>query len=660
MATAALFKPTQALQDALKAYVVKIDSETISDIPLKATLVFEALQKYNVSPTVLGEILGKSTETIEAYISQRIDPTMRVQFGGTNYLEIDRAKVERQIKSVKTFANLTFQGGMSDEWYTNDMAKKLARVGITDIMDFAEHIDQNNFEIPAGSIVQKDYSKDEISYFWPETNGEEFIKAHFVDSNNVIEINDGIDIYYRLLNRDIGSRPTNYYYNKKNGQKFPLENGTEWESAFEGKGGVYYNVKFSETGIPIFYTQWIDTSDLTGLMPLISIGAMAFTFGGGAAWLGGNILGSVGLTASPTITAAVGTVAFNTAVTGGDIENAVKKTASSLIGNEFGGAIGASADSVAIGKAASIATTATLQGKQIDPASIAFAMFQSDKTGKNMDDFTFDPGNDWTGGFDDYLIDQSLIDITLADLDISTDPLLLSIALEENEIILSENGIDVSEISADGEGTLYTQDGSFVGMSSDQYVDSIYVDENGHVRGPDNEIIIEKNEAANLSDQQMSDKILADMETKSGQVTRSIAAPASRPASIPPAANETKQPTISDSFATYDKILKSVVSIGASVKAISNGTFRPTYATSPYGTPRVQAVGVPIRQPNGSTITNNGNGTQTIRYVDGTTQTTSSTYTGLTGSNLFGGINTTTLAIGGGVLLVAFLLARRK
>ena len=219
MATAALFKPTQALQDALKAYVVKIDSETISDIPLKATLVYEALQKYNVSPIVLGEILGKSTETIEAYISQRIDPTMRVQFGGTNYLEIDRAKVERQIKSVKTFANLTFQGGMSDEWYTNDMAKKLARVGITDIMDFAEHIDQNNFEIPAGSIVQKDYGKDEISYFWPETNGEEFIKAHFVDSNNVIEINDGIDIYYRLLNRDIGSRPTNYYYNKKNGQK---------------------------------------------------------------------------------------------------------------------------------------------------------------------------------------------------------------------------------------------------------------------------------------------------------------------------------------------------------------------------------------------------------------------------------------------------------
>jgi hypothetical protein len=387
---------------------------------------------------------------------------------------------------------------------------------------------------------------------------------------------------------------------------------------------------------------------------------MAFTFGGGAAWLGNNILGAVGLSASPTVTAAVGTVAFNTAVTGGDIEGAVKKTAANLIGDEFGGAIGTSTDSIAIGKAASIAATATLQGKNIDPTSIALAMLGNNTTGKNMDEFDFESEVDLTDNFDDYQIDQSLIDITLADLDITTDPLLLSDSLDENELVLSENGIEISDISADGGGTLYTQDGSFVAMTSDQYADSIYVDDQGNVRGPDNEIIIENSEAANLSEQEITDKILADMEAKSGQVTQSKTAPASRPASIPPAANETKQPTVSDRVGTYDKILKSVVSIGASIKAISSGTFRPTYATSSYGTPRVQAVGVPIRQPNGSTITNNGNGTQTIRYVDGTTQTTSSTYSGLTGSSLFGGINTTTLAIGGGVLLVALLLARRK
>lgn len=675
MATAALFKPSQAIQDALKAYVVKIYSEEISDISLKATLIFEALQKYNVSPTVLAEILETNTEKVEAYISQRIDPSMRIQFVGKTYLEIDRAKVERQIKLIKAAANVTFQGGMPDEWYTQDMAKKLAIRGIADIMDFSE--ERKTITLPIGTKVSVDrgeYSdwNDPIYFvYYSKTDSfenERYDFANFqkytVDRKSIEQTPGSAEdswvwVTTEPITIDIGAE----YFSKKTGEYFPIGIDAVWESAFEGKGGVYYKVKFSETGIPIFFTQWFSTNTLTDLAPFISIAAMAFTFGGGALFLGESILGAIGLNASPAITTAIGTVAFNTAVTGGDVEFAVKKTASNLIGAEFGGAIGASTDSVAIGKAASIAATATLEGKNISPTSIALSMLGNEKTGKNMDeiDFQLETNDfDWSGGFDDYPIDQSLIDMTLADLNITTDPLLLSDSLDENEFLLSENGIDVSEISSDAGGTLYTQDGSFVAMTEEQYADSIYVDNEGNVRGPDNEVIIAKDDAANLSDQEMTDKILADMEAKSGQVTQSKAAPASRPANIPPAATETKQPSVTDRVGTYDKILKSVVSIGASVKAISNGTFRPTYQTSAFGTPRVQAVGVPIRQANGSTITNNGNGTQTIRYVDGTTQTTSSNYSGLTGTSLFGGINTTTLAIGGGVLLVALLLARRK
>jgi hypothetical protein len=69
---------------------------------------------------------------------------------------------------------------------------------------------------------------------------------------------------------------------------------------------------------------------------------------------------------------------------------------------------------------------------------------------------------------------------------------------------------------------------------------------------------------------------------------------------------------------------------------------------------------VPIRQSDGSVITNNGNGTQTIRLPNGQTTTTSTNYnkSGIFGGT-FGGIPTSTLLIGGGVLLAALLLTRK-
>jgi hypothetical protein len=75
------------------------------------------------------------------------------------------------------------------------------------------------------------------------------------------------------------------------------------------------------------------------------------------------------------------------------------------------------------------------------------------------------------------------------------------------------------------------------------------------------------------------------------------------------------------------------------------------------GTYRPQAVGVPVTLADGSTVVNNGNGTVTRRYLDGTVSTTSSN-TG--GGGLFGGISTNTLLIGGAVLVGALLLSRRK
>jgi hypothetical protein len=60
----------------------------------------------------------------------------------------------------------------------------------------------------------------------------------------------------------------------------------------------------------------------------------------------------------------------------------------------------------------------------------------------------------------------------------------------------------------------------------------------------------------------------------------------------------------------------------------------------------------------GSSVVNNGNGTQTVRYPDGRVTTTSATYS--TSSGLIPGINNQTLLIGGAILVGALLLTQRK
>ncbi len=662
MAIAALFKPNTATLEALKAYVIKIDSENISDMPLKATLIFEALQKYGVSPAVLADSLGMTIEAVNAYLNKRIDPALTIDFHGKPYKEINRAKVERQIKSIKQAANLTFIGGMSNDWYINDMAQKLAVRGISDILDFAAH--HNEYELPAGSIVQQETQKNgEVNYFVTisSSNGNE--EKYPIDSNNVQIIQDNYSESAITKNNVMLDLGIDYYYNKVNGEKFPLS-GEVWESAFEGKGGVYYHVKFSKTGIPIFWTQWVSTNTFTDLAPFIGIAVMAFTFGGGAAWLGDSILNAVGLNASAAASEVVGNVAINTALTGGDVSRAVSQAAANLAGGQIGGQIGASVESATIGKAASVATTAALQGKNVSATSIASALASGLKMDETIIDTSSDYAYDYTYAGDATSIgyDENAFDLTLADLNIDIDPISLADSLSENEIALAENGIDISAISTDSGGTVYTQTGDFVAMPEDQYAQSFYPDSEGNVRNAENKIVINAEDAKNMTSDEIANMCFRSWYEQEGATVNSEAAPASRPAAIPPAANQTKVPSITDQATTYDKLLKTAVSIGASVKAIASGTFRPIYPMSAYGTPMVQAVGVPVQRADGSIVTNNGNGTQTIRYPNGQVQTVATSYNaaGVFGGGLFAGINQQTLMIGGGVLLVALLLARRK
>ena len=674
MATAALLKPNQKVLQAIKDYTVKIDSESISDYPLKATLIYEAMQKYGVSTTVLAEILGKTPETVQAYLDQRIDPNLYITTPSRKYFEIDRAKVERQIRAVKEALNLTYKGGMSDDWYVKDMAIKLADRGLDDLSDFAEK--HSEYTIPTGSQLFFDGKQYSLALDSGQTdeNGNVSFISYLIDKNEETKVKkirktiDGengkeeIDVYVTTEPITINTGHIGYF-NKKNGKEFWLWHPNVWENACEGEGCVNYIVQFTNTGLPVFSTQWYQTGFFADLKPFLPILGIITAAIGLPLIVGDAILGSVGVAGSEALTTAVGRIAVNTALTGGDIGSALTKDIQRSAGGFVGDFAGTAVDSVDIGKIAGAAATAAISGKNpLNAATLAATTLGVKMLGDDTPDFVDTTASDLasvdtTTWFN---TNAEFASLTLNDLGIGTDAVSLSDSLAENETILQNYGIDINSVLPDSQGNLFTPDGKFVELDADTYAKSIYVDDQGNVRGPDNEIIIQANDAAQMDANTMTAKIVSDMEAKAGQIQTSVQAPASRPADLPPAAGQTRSPTISDQASTFDKVLKTSVSIGASIKSIANGTFRPTYTTSAFGTPRVQTVGVPIQQSDGSVITNNGNGTQTIRYPNGQTVTTSSSFAG---SGIFsgtiGGIPSSTLLIGGGVLLAALLLSRK-
>lgn len=647
--TAALFKPAQKILEAIKDYTIKIDSEetTISDYPLKAALIYEGMQKWGVSAPVLAETLGKTLDVVNAYLDQRIDPSVTMDFHGTPYRELDRAKIERQIKLVKKAAGVKFQGGMDDDWYTHDMAQKLAIRGVSDLQQLAAK--HNEYVLPVNTIV---YPVADNQFVFSDSEGTQYP----IDSQKIKKTIEGgadntVEVYRTTepITLDLG---ISYWYNKENGQQFPI-GGDAWESAFEGKGGVYYKVKLTDSGLPVFYTQWFSTSDFGDFLPVFSMIGLAF---GLPLLLGETVLGAVGITASEAVSTAVGNIAINTAITGGDVTHAIANAAASFAGGQIGGQIGETVDSVAIGQAATVATTAALKGKQIDILTLATAL-ASDTGTKKMDETEVDVTD---------TADQYVYDFTNDMTAMSSDVYSLSfedIGLDTSIAVDLADSLDTGEVAieaadlVDDAGNVYDFTGDMTAMSADAYLNSLYPDAEG-IKDGYNNVVIPADQVQNMTSDEVAQEIQrymakqADAEVSTGERTENT------PAANPAVAKTAKMPSLPDSANAWDKLLKTAVSIGASVKAIANGTFRPTYQTSAYGTPRA-AVGVPVQRADGSIVTNNGNGTQTIRYPNGQVQTVSTNYTG---SGVFSGlgISTQTLLIGGAVLLGVALLARRK
>ena len=286
-----------------------------------------------------------------------------------------------------------------------------------------------------------------------------------------------------------------------------------------------------------------------------------------------------------------------------------------------------------------------------------------------MDELDFPPG-DFTDPVDmpTFYIDPGLLGdsgdwMTLDELGIDPGTVDTSEILADMTDELIALDIDPSSLYPDEYGSLFLASGEFVEMSDVVFADSIYMDDEGNIRAPDNSIMIPSDEALNATVDQLSAEIVRQMDAAAGTVETSQPAPQSRPAAIPPAASQTRWPTIADTTKLLDSIGKLSAQLKATGNAIKTGTYRPPAGgTSTVGTPRNTPVGVPVTLPDGRVVTNNGNGTQTIRNPDGTTNTVPSSYSGASGAgaSLLPGVSNQALLIGGALLLGAVLLARRR
>ena len=91
--------------------------------------------------------------------------------------------------------------------------------------------------------------------------------------------------------------------------------GDAWSGTFAGSGNTGYRVQFDANGNPVFYTTGASSSDLAGLAPLLSIGAMLALPG-----LGGALASGLGVSSAAGSALAGGLLGGGTAaLTGGDV-----------------------------------------------------------------------------------------------------------------------------------------------------------------------------------------------------------------------------------------------------------------------------------------------------------------------------------------------------
>jgi len=652
MATAALLKIDPKIAASIRSYIAQILQNPNANDRLKASLILEAMQKYNVTVNTISEATGYKIDLINQFLSQAISQIEKISFiyrDGNEYAIplLFFEKIRFQLRNEKEKLNFRYQGNLDDSTLTDNVAAQLVYFGLDDILNF-------------GKIERV-------------VDEEGRIEVDFVNTKTgkVLQKTDDLD-------------PTYNYAAFGNKKCFSYING--------GAGGGYTMVcvDFTESGLPVFYTQMgiIDRGrGNTGVFPQIfnfikpfaPIILMAVGAGGLAEILGEAVVGTSVAAEYPVISKAIGQVAINTATTGGNVALAVTQAARGAI--SAGAVDNTVLDPMSIGYVASSAAQAAIMGGNVKSAVTKALLFSGAAQLDTNDQTVVDQIENEDGSVSTYYADGSSttaspldipqgaqqVTITAADLGID--------ALQAGYLADSAENFDPYTLAAiqeqalypDSAGNVFTANGSFVTLNQDAFIAGVFMDSAGNVFSPSNQLLLTKDEVQTLINtnpsnpqQAISDRLLNMWESDQGQVVVSGTPPKERPADLPPAARETKVPTITDQLKATDQISKLALSILGTTKQIFTGKYQPNYAMSSYGTPRVQAVGVPVRQPDGTIITNNGNGTQTIRSPNGQTRTINAGFTGSSGSVLGGvGLSTNTLLIAGGILAAALLLRRK-
>lgn len=155
----------------------------------------------------------------------------------------------------------------------------------------------------------------------------------------------------------------------------------EWDSRFnnyigdagiQGENRIQIFVNFTQDGIPYFTAKLFNTRGMSFWQAVrelatIAIAAVTFVVPGVNAAVAGSIFGSFA-TAYPALTAAASQVMLQTALSGGDVEAAVKSVAYSYLGQSAGGIVAGVSDSESIGQMAAAATTAAARGGDVQQA----------------------------------------------------------------------------------------------------------------------------------------------------------------------------------------------------------------------------------------------------------------------------------------------------
>jgi hypothetical protein len=579
-----------------------------------------------------------------------------------------------------------------DHWFTDRLARALVALGISDIRDLsiysgAEVCSETGGSFPVSYFINKRVGNQRFP-FNISLDGKKWL----VNGATNVEINMG------GCGR-MGTCPTVVCL-------LPSGQGVKSGSDVATTGVLFESVGVwndQNAGVVVRFSGDIPyflpvlrpvhhSSDTFKEFVTMGVMALAMFVPGFQTYAGSYIFGSLA-SAYPALTAAATSALINTALNGGDVEAAVKSVATQYVGGSIGNVVSGVSDSAALGRLANAAATAAARGGDVEqavlmatlqmapavaasatenlftpaiqpidtpaayfdpvydaplPAEPTMSIFDIPSQAPVLDDIEYDNFDFSVGG------DFSGFEIPPLHLDMSGDPMFDSSALNtanlDSQYVPTTPGVlspleydPVSTFSGDS-GILPVTD-TFVPTMAPTMTPAVQPLSTTDAWGGETEGSGGDSDSSFFSNISFSDVVSGISNTAIALLRVNQAYRAAGSPSIQPATRTTVS--------------------GANQTVRADGTIITTDPMTGATTVNRAPVGVPYVLPNGSVVTNNGDGTYTTITTSGarTSQyapiTSSAGSIGgvLTGSTMVPGVPNWAI-VGGGAVALALLLKR--